>query len=468
MTSYTSNHSLPKPDSNDLIAAISDNLRIDIGNLAEATDRELDAGAAVTKSLADLTGARTNSINKLIGDLTERSMDSATASGYAVVFSDEDGRLAGGVTTDGVSDWAKPVTVAGATGVMAQPIDDEEWAYVHTDAAGYVAFGIKSDGSIVAPKGALDAESVANIGVGMSRSKRDSLAAVGDSLTAGFFGGNAGPQEDSWPAKFALLAPAVTVSNIATSGLTVDEESINIGALELPLTVTGGSIPASGGVTVSTSVVVGWRSTDRVISFNGSLNGVAGSLSRASDGTLTFTRTTSGSSVPVIAGTVFVPNNAGHDADTTVIMIGRNNVTYNVQGADTSIAQHVVNGIRRIVEWHSRQLKQVLVMSVTTMVTEPSGSAGHTTVKAINDALQAEYSTRYYDLRHYLVNQAIYDLGITPTSTDLSTMATDTLPPSIMDPGTGSGDNTHYSKATAALVAQQVYERITQRDWIKE
>lgn len=433
------------------------------GIISQANQAVLDAQAATLS--ANEAAAKSNA-----KDL--KSSPLGIGSDYGIVFSDELGSVAGGVLESGTFNFETPPLVQRQPGATFQPVIAPGWATVFADAAGNVALGVTDTGEVVVPKlnGGVSSPElpaiIANNVAGLSKSTRNKVSAIGDSLTQGYFGGSGGKTADAWPARLAtLVGGTVEVTNLAYSGYAVDEESIRIGALPVPLTVTGGSIPASGAVTVTTTAVIGWRDATTTRNFTGFLAGIPGTLTKTTSSTdFTFTRAAAGAVTPVPAGTVFVSDFAGHDAETLVIMIGHNNAAYNAKGPDASVAEHVSKGIKRIAAWHSRQVKQILVMSVTTKNTWTSGTAGYLTVQAINAQLEADWGTRYYDLRRYLVNQAIYDLGITPTSDDLASMAADTLPTSIMDPG----DVTHYSKATAALVGERVYEYLITRDWITQ
>jgi lysophospholipase L1-like esterase len=387
---------------------------------------------------------------------------------YAQPFADKDGYVSGGVQLDGVWNFEKSPRVKGQSDTTLRPLNTTGYTHALTDKDGYVALGVRLDGSVVAPKlvlppGAIsDPLADANLMAGYTKSSRYRVAAIGDSLTDGYFGGVGNQDADAYPAKLQALMPAgVTVFNLGNSGYTTDEEAVRIGALPVPLTVTGGSIPASGPVDVTTTAVIGWRPSGTTRTIPGTLAGVAGTLTRSSSDTVfTFTRTTTGTAVAVTAGTLFVPDFAGHEGDTAIILLGRNNVSFSVQGADTSIAEHVEKGIARIVNWLTPQIKHVLVVSATTTTSETSGTGGYAIVADINARLAAAYPSRFLDLRTYLAHQAIYDLGLTPTTADNTAMTGDTLPPSIMD------DNTHWSKATATLVAAQINNYLTTRGWV--
>lgn len=380
---------------------------------------------------------------------------------YAIPFTDEGGATAGGVLMGGTFNFERPPSVAGMGGVTFQPVYAAGRAFLYVDKDGYVASEVLTDGSTVTHKGksapALSL-SVGNDALGYTLTRRDLLSTIGDSLTEGFWGGVPAPGPDSWPSKLAaLLGTAVTVTNLGTTGYTVDEEAIKIGALPVPLTVTGGSIPASGSVVVTTTAVIGWVQTS-TRSFVGSLSGVPGTFQRTSTG-MTFTRTTAGTAKAVPAGTPFVSDFAGHDTEILFILLGRNNVSNNVKGSDLTVAAHVIKGVKRIVDWQSRDLKKVVVISVTNRQDETSGTAGHSTVLEINAGLEAEYGPRFLNFRDLLVNDVIHALGITPSPADLTAMANDAPPASVMD------DNTHWSKDTHTFMATLAHGYLTDRDW---
>lgn len=431
----------------------------DPGDASEVTVEAARGAAADAIAAADVLYAN-----------DPRVLRSVESQEYAIPFLDESGYVAGGVQKDASFNFEKAPRVEGETAVTLAPINDifREWAIPFTDADGYVAGGLRRDGTWEFLKtkgggaGGLSAVELANEMAGFSRSSKKRISCIGDSMTNGYFDGAGGKTADSYPTKLqSRLGSGVEVFNLSTSGLAVDEVAARIGAFPLPLALTGGSIPASGDVAATTTATVGWGIAT---GYNGSLAGVPGRLTRTegSKNAFTFRRTTAGSAVPVPAGTVFVPDSVGHDKDTLVIFLGRNDVSQQITGGESSVVDHVVEGVMRIVNWASPTIKQVLVIGVLTSTNEVTGTGGHSTIKAIEQRLKGLLPSRFLNLRRYLIDRAIYDLGITPTAADLEKIAGDTLPPSIMDPG----DSTHYSRATADLVAAQVYEYLTTRGWV--
>lgn len=415
------------------------------------------AAAATTDAVANMD---------LIQASDPRTLRTVEAPSYALPFVDREGYVAAGIQTDGVFNMEMPPRIVGEGGVTLLPLNGSqtEWAIPFADEQGFVAGGIRHDGTAEffklkhSPETALN---LANEIVGYTRSSRTHITCVGDSLTAGYFPGttvNWG--QSAYPSVLSRLLPDVQVFNAGTSGYTVDEEAIRIGAFPLPLTVEGGSIPATGPVQVTTNAVIGWRPAGVERTMKGTLGGVPGTLMRRDSNTsFTFTRTTAGNTTPVPAGTLFKPDFAGHESDTIVLMLGRNNIP-GITGADARAEDNVVNGIRRIIDWLAPQLKQALILSTTTNSLEKRGTPGHTSIQEINTRLRALYPSKFLDIRAYLVRDAIHDLGITPTPEDVACIEGDTLPPSIML------DNTHYKPETAALVAAKVNDYLTTRGWV--
>lgn len=312
------------------------------------------------------------------------------------------------------------------------------------------------------------------------------LAAWGDSLTEGWprppF---ASDLHDSWPGVFDASWVG-TVYNGGGSGNSADEIAIRQGGYTLLLSVAGGAIPASGAVALTTTQTYGFR-TDRSWACPGYLIGddgtkVYGNLTRTGTSassqfdaslarTFSFTRANPGNAVPVTGTTPFrsSPGESNKDA-VQVLFAGRNDTGYNVPGTD--VTKRMLAAFVAMKERPGAAHKRRLVLGTITNTGEPAGSAGYNLITAFNRQLAAWYPEDWFDLRAYLVTQAIYDQGITPTATDLSYMAKDTLPPSIManyvvdGNGNATWDGTHYSVGTAAKVAAKLQAVLTSKGWI--
>lgn len=345
--------------------------------------------------------------------------------------------------------------------VRDELVMQEKYASPDKSADGAILGGWHADGSYefeVAPRWPGSGSAGGSL-EGQTFSSRWAKIGVGDSLVEGYSNGAYWPASDSFIAKAALSDPRATYVNLGMSGATVDEVCIQVGAL--PLTAQAQVVvPASGTVGVTVQAGIGWR-PDRTWSFHGKLGTVAGTITRTSTATtaLTFVPDAGQGGVTLPAGTQFVSDNVVHRDAIPIIMMGRNNVSYDVKGTHATVADHVIAGYTRLVAWLDAQNKRFLVCGTINQTNELSGSANYVIIKAVNDYLAATYPLNWVNVRAYLVTQAIKDQGITPTAADDTAMTGDAPPPSVMD------DPTHYSKASAVGIGALTSTAIMRRDW---
>lgn len=282
-------------------------------------------------------------------------------------------------------------------------------------------------------------------------SSRTSITAFGDSLTDGGSNGALWPEADTWPYKLDTALTTATVTNLGYSGATVDEMLMRVGALPMRVSVPADGIAASGNAFVTPLQTYGMPAGTRPI--DATLNGGAGvRLTKNDDGTWQLYNYGTN---PIPAGTAIITPVAAwanRNADTAIIWIGINDITGGVTGMDATVADHVVAGTQKLIEWFTPQVKQFMILGVTTRTNETTGTANHATATEINNRLQALYPGQFKSIQKYLREQAMTDLGITPTQDDLDKIAAGTLPPSVLD----VGDIGHISKATATVVANNL------------
>lgn len=286
----------------------------------------------------------------------------------------------------------------------------------------------------------------------ISTSSRTSITAFGDSLTDGGSNGALWPETDSWPYKLDTALTTATVTNLGYSGATVDEMLIRVGAMPMRVTVPTGGI-AGGGANAFVTPMQTYAMPAGTRPIDATLNGGAGvRLTKNTDGTWQLYNY---GTDPIPAGIATITPAAawaGRRGDTAIVWIGINDITGGVTGLDATVADHVVGGTQKLIEWFTPQVKQFLILGVTTRTNETTGSANHTTATEINNRLQSLYPSRFKSIQKYLREQAMTDLGIVPTQDDLDKIAAGTLPPSVLD----AGDIGHISKATATVVANNL------------
>lgn len=269
-------------------------------------------------------------------------------------------------------------------------------------------------------------------------SSRVEMGLVGDSLVA---------SHNLVPSLTAAL-PGIYCYSRGWNGETTDGLTLRLGARDIYWTVDGGSIPATGSVTVTTAQKIELTASDTF--YTGLLAGVPGRISKVGS-TYSFIRDTDGTAVTVSAPTQLVPTWLQSSKMHMIgILAGRNDVSLNAQGVEGSIPAHVVANVRRIIEWMTPRKKLFFLMGTINKMSEPVGSAGYEAVVEINKRLGDLYPGQFVGIRDYLINQAIYDLGITPTSADLANIANDCPPSSVMV------DDTHYTDQAATAIVNNL------------
>ncbi|MGX9346388.1 SGNH/GDSL hydrolase family protein [Microbacterium sp. KNMS] len=392
-------------------------------------------------------------VEERMGDYVPQPEKSVAA--FDTPFVSENDYVFGGVNNDGSAGFVKPIGGLPSVESAVQ----QRTALVSEN--GYIFGWIYDDGTVEFVKLATgtDAGEGGGIAEGQTVSDRFSISCVGDSLTEGFELSGVWPAADTWPYKLGQLNPGATVHNLGVSGLTVDEIGVSIGALPLELTAAV-TVPTSGPVNIPIQAGIGWRPTGTK-TFHGRLGGIPGTVTRAEGATttLTFEADALASATNLPAGTQFLGDPNTRRWDLLIIGAGRNDISYNVTGAHGDVVTHVTAGLERIVGWMLAQRKRFLIWGTTNSTEETTGTGKHAQVLAVNDWCKRNYPNVYIDIRTWLVKDAIYDIGLTPTSDDLAHMADDAPPPQIMS------DAIHWHKSVAAQMAPIFDLALRRRDW---
>lgn len=277
------------------------------------------------------------------------------------------------------------------------------------------------------------------------------VAATGDSLTAG-----AGDTGLGYPAALTTLLANYptpgTVRNLGVGGETSATIAGRVGGRPYIATVSGGSIPASGGVTVTLAAddgtavapllqddVTGSRGTNPV-----DIAGVRGTLT-VSGGVYTFTRTGTGTAVAAPRPVpVITDAQRNRRSDITIMWWGQNDGTTD---ATTIIArQHAT--VRELKVARSRYL----VLGLST--------GSDSTRTAMDAQFLAAHGRRFINIRKYLASTAtLSDAGIVPTAQDNTDIAAGTVPTSFMY------DTVHLNHAGYGRVARAILDRIQEFGW---
>jgi hypothetical protein len=215
--------------------------------------------------------------------------------------------------------------------------------------------------------------------------------------------------------------------------------------------VTGGSIPASGGVTVTGSNVL---PSSSLKPFTGWLNGVYGTVSSTSS-VMTFTRSASGSAVPSAGEYPFAPEiGPQHRGDVMLLWMGKND-------AAPYTAQDIVDRTNKSFDWLSPFIKRCLVLGHFHDSDWASTDARSVLIDAVNQAYKDRYGDLYIDVQGYITSPQVWiDTGITPTADDLAQQALGQKPASL------SVDAGHLNDAAyLALNKNVIQPRFRQLGW---
>lgn len=213
------------------------------------------------------------------------------------------------------------------------------------------------------------------------------------------------------------------------------------------ITVTGGSIPASGPVTVTASNML----TNQYLKpFTGTLNGVHGTLSSTAT-EMTFTRTTDGSVTSVPAETPFISEKGELLASSLQIlcMPGKNN------DGDAGSTQPTIDATINAYKWLRAFSKRAIIVGHFIDSQRTPTDTQYVWAVAVNEAWKAFFGKLFFDTRAYLSSPQLWeDTGITPTQADLDAQAIGVKPPSV------SADNAHLNPAGYTALATKLAEHL--------
>ena len=276
----------------------------------------------------------------------------------------------------------------------------------------------------------------------------------GDSITAG--NGSGTP----WVTQLAA-ATNRTVNNFGIPGQITTQVAARQGALPVTLTA-GATIPTSGGVTLSLNVLLMSTLADASTrNMTGTLGGVHGTLTRTASDTsgntevYTFVRDTTGSTVTLLTGARFYPDQAAANAgDVQIFFAATNDLLYQGSMTSAQVTAQILANYEAAAQYQTSYIGGRLWVSMMNRSTEPAGSANFTTVMNTNAALAAAapaYGAKFLDARSYMcvgingntTTQAMFDLGLTPTAQDLIDIGNNVIPTQLR----ATGDIIHPDQA---------------------
>lgn len=438
MPEFTPRFNIPKPNGADPIRGNPlDNLKTDLGQAADATEL----------ALVQLDDGK-------VGVLDPRLPQYAATDVVVVAVAGDDLQtwLGANTTDGGPSSWAQKVLqhYFGITAVqdefsMFSVVSDD---HLRTDLTLDTEQGVLAE--FVVKRLAPRIGNYLNLGAG---AVGDRMMVDGQLVPAYPDTQNTTIWGSSTPEGLApFLAPLFTgdFHAEAKSGERMEQIAARLGST--PAQINAATIPSSGPVVVSASNML----TNQYLKpFTGTLAGVAGTLSSTAT-EMTFTRTGTGSTVNVPAGTPFIPDVGTASRQHVTILDGGKNNTFDSGDVPTKVNTLFDQAFAYL----TPVIKRVAVMTMFVDSNQTPGSTSYVNVKAINEHRRNTYGDLVYDLEAYLLSPQLWvDAGITPTSTDLTQQANGVKPSSI------SINDGHLNSAGYTAVAKDFDRWKTARGW---
>jgi len=333
------------------------------------------------------------------------------------------------------------------------------------------AVGATTDGLMTG----VDADSASAYRVQADARLSATIGAAFDDTTQGVSGPDIVQWGDSMTQQMGSVELAAATGQIVRNAGVGGESSAGIaarqGATPYTLIPSGASIPASGGVAVQFKdnkntwpLLQGDGVPDG--GFSGLFAGVHGTITLVKAGAqyvhdagdvYTFTRTTTGSAVPITRPEPFTLDfGIARRNDIAVIWAGRNNYLDPDQ---------VVGDVAVMVEYLTALRTRYVIVNVLNGRGQPIGSSERAAIVLLNKRLELAYGRRYIDLRSYMIQYGLSDTGIAPTPSDVADIAADIVPTSLRSEG-DVANGSHPASSGKNIVANQVARRLAELGWI--
>ena len=141
----------------------------------------------------------------------------------------------------------------------------------------------------------------------------------------------------------------------------------------------------------------------------------------------------------------------------TIIWAGRNDVKSANQIFETR------DNIQAMIDHLGENAQEhLLILSICNGIadTEYKGSKPYVEINRLNALLKEAFGNHFIDIRAYMVQDAIYDMEITPSQQDLEDMKKDCIPRSLLN------DNVHFNTFGYEAAGKYVAQVIKEKGWI--
>lgn len=256
----------------------------------------------------------------------------------------------------------------------------------------------------------------------------------------------------------ALREYGVQVHQKASGGEWSGQTAARIGASSITLTPAGGSIPASGPVTVTSGGFIDGDPVNLLQPLTGWLGGVHGALTgigNLATGRYEFTRTAPGAAISMASG-AWAPE-VKAPSHLNILGAGKNDL--NVGRTAAHLTKVIARRDQAVAYWRSRN-QDFLILGHFVNIGTPASDAGRTQIEADNADAKAKYPNNFIDMQELLSGTELWEwTGITPTPEDLAQQSLGNMPPSIQGSGNHlneAGDNYLSYKIIQWMIGQQM------------
>lgn len=395
-----------------------------------------------------LAGGLTPGILASVADATDAEISSrgllaaeATPEEVALSITDESLRRSwleiakdGGPTAHALAVLAAklPATAGGQFETFSH---ETGYVFAIVDEADRIAAGIRADGSMV-----------------IHRPERSAfrIVAWGDSLTHADGG--------TWTTRLASLL-GVQVIPRGVSGERAEGIAARQGGIKRVLTVTGGTIPASGGVGVTADGVFLLPNVNSSAGVTrGYLAGIHGTITAGTtNNDWVFTRTTAGTALAVTAAPWISDDSIAYRDALPIFWAGRNSFPFDIDNAPDAAG----TALQAMIDYQNNGSKFVALTVLNGAGEGRTGDpAAYAAVTGYAQWMKTHWPHNVLDIRRWLIDHGLAAAGITPTAQDLADIDDDTVPASLRK------DWIHLTPTGYALVADHLAAFLTSKEWI--
>lgn len=247
----------------------------------------------------------------------------------------------------------------------------------------------------------------------------------GDRRTLVNLGSSSAERSAQWYTEMASDL-GCSVVNMGWGGANSIQNAMFLGVIEPLFTAATGVIAASGATELSASNIPASYFTKQ---FSGTLAGVHGTLSYLSTSYCRFTRTTPGDAVTLAAGTPFIADNKQYRNNFLLLETGKNDIN---QGRTP---EAIGSTILSIIEWLAPFFPEIVVVGPFAN----NWAVGSTQRNRMNQIIEDgknTYGINFIDQQEWLTSPRLWvDLaneGIQPTAQDLADQAAGNVPQTLM------------------------------------